>query len=469
MKISKGTLWMVSLVFGVLACNVMASTSSEEVLSTNEVPSTRTLPDLIANGKVSMPGANGCVEEYLPLVSKICVENLGDGPAGAFSLQAGDGETWGVDGLGAGEQLCYDSNMDYSAATITADAENNIEETDENNNTWIIPVPTPPALCASASQFFLPENLQIIAPENAAKITEVTQRQSNASLMDLAWAPDGEALAIAHASGVSIYNRQSLDLISSIDTGYQITALAFSPDGSTLATGSYNGKLVLWDAANGTMLFTLSENLAAMSLSYSPDGMLLLSGGWYTGEVEGEGVVKLWDVSGGQEILNFGEYTKGIGSTAISPGGDLVAWGGEFYETVSLWDLNAGIELEPLNIGPGVYGLAFSPVEGILAAGSGDGSVNEWDISSNTLLQTFQIHQDWTYIRRVTFFPLDGSILAAGSENGTVKLWYTADNFELASLDGHSSEIWGLAFSPDGMLLATASLDGALSLWGVAP
>ena len=82
-------------------------------------------------------------------------------------------------------------------------------------------------------------------------------------------------------------------------------------------------------------------------------------------------------------------------------------------------------------------------MEVILAAGSGDGSVKEWDILSRALLQTFQIHQDWILIKRVAFSPLDGSILAVGAENGTVRLWYTADNFELASLDGHSSEIWG--------------------------
>jgi WD40 repeat protein len=460
------------LLISTLACKAFTSTASpDESPVTVESPATGAMPDLVAGGRVTMPGANGCVEEYLPLVSEICVENQGDGPAGAFILQAGEDETWQVDGLDAGENICFDSK--YSTGMVSADVDNDIAEEDETNNDWQIPAPTPPAICTPESQpaspSTLPENLQVIAPENAANITEIASWQANGPLMDLAWAPGGQTLAVAHASSVSIYNRQTLELVSEIETGYQLTALAFSPDGGTLATGSYDGKLTLWDAGSGAEILTLSDNVAAMSLSFSPDGAELLSGGWYTGEAEGEGVVILWDVSSRQQVRKLGEYTKGIGSAAISPAGDLIAWGGEFYDTVSLWDRNADTDLEPLNVGPGVYGLAFSPVEGILAAGSSDGSVKEWDILSATLLQTFQVHQDLTYIRRIAFFPLDGSILAAGSESGVVKLWYTSDNFELASLDGHSGEIWGLAFSPDGKLLATASLDGEVRLWGVVP
>lgn len=325
-----------------------------------------------------------------------------------------------------------------------------------------IPITVPPSKAPEATT---------ITPGNAANLQQVAQWGEDSSVMDLSWSPDGEMLAAATSSGISLHDPQSLVLIRAIDSGEQVTAVDFSPDGSILATGSYEGNLIVWDAANGVKLLTLAENLAAMSLDFSPDGTQLLSGGWYTGDGDtaiGEGTVKLWDASSGQEIGSLGEYTKGISSAAFSPAGNLIAWGGEFYESVGLWDQSSGSKLEPIYTGPGVTSLAFSPVDNILAVGLGDGSVQVWDVSAMNLRQTLQVHQDWVYINRVAF-STDGNILVSGSADGSVKLWNVMDGIELAALNNHSDEIWGLAFSTDGRLLATASQDGALRLWSVAP
>jgi hypothetical protein len=112
-------------------------------------PQAGLLPDLvIARARITMRGyTGGCVTEFAPLVTEVCVENRGAAAAGPFVIQAGDGAQWPVEGLTAGEQRCLKSESDVSGQMVTVDAGETVAESDETNNTLIVPIPTPPAIC----------------------------------------------------------------------------------------------------------------------------------------------------------------------------------------------------------------------------------------------------------------------------------------------------------------------------------
>ncbi len=297
-----------------------------------------------------------------------------------------------------------------------------------------------------------------LSAENNLTATQVAALEIEAP-MDLAWSPAGEYLAVANANDVSIHDASTLDLLRLIGKGEPMSTVALSPNGDILASGSFNGALILWHAATGEQLSTLSEDLFVISMAFSADGSSLLTGSG------GEGTVKLWDVETGQELRNLGAYTRGIGSVAISHNGLYLAWGGEFYESVSLWDLASNTDLEPLYIGPGVTGLAFSPTDNLLAIASGDGNIALWDIASSNLSQSLVVHDDWITINSVAFSP-DGTLLASGSEDGSIKLWDVANGEEVGTFSGNTDRVWSMAFSPDGNRLAFTAGDEVI-LWTI--
>ena len=111
-------------------------------------PDKSSAPDLvISRGEASMPISGTCLEEYGNTTTKICVQNRGLLPAGAFTLQVMGRQQWALDELGAGEEVCFKSELDFSGAQATADFDDKVSESNEDNNTFIIPVPTPPVLC----------------------------------------------------------------------------------------------------------------------------------------------------------------------------------------------------------------------------------------------------------------------------------------------------------------------------------
>ena len=263
---------------------------------------------------------------------------------------------------------------------------------------------------------------------------------------------------MAKSNGVHLYNSITLEDIVLFETDEWMVSVAFSPDGSLLASGS-QGIVKLWDVSTRQEVATLTGHSGwVYSVVFSPDGSLLASGSW-------DKTVKLWDVSKCQEVATLTGHSEEVYSIAFSPDGGLLASGSE-DGTVRLWDVSTRQEVAtPTEASSSVYSVAFSPDGSLLASGSWDKTVKLWDVSTRQEVATLTGHSK--EVQSVAFSP-DGSLLASGSWDKTVKLWDVSTRQEVATLTGHSLDVRSVAFSPDGSLLASGDEDDLVRLWDVS-
>jgi len=238
-----------------------------------------------------------------------------------------------------------------------------------------------------------------------------------------------------------------------------VNSVAFSPDGKTLASGSVDKTVKLWDVASGRELRTLSGHTGTVySMAFSPDGKTLASAG-------GDKVVKLWDMASGREVRTLSGHNEGVNSAVFSLNGKVLA-SGSGDKTVKLWDVASGRELRTLGGHTGaVSSVAFSPDGKTLASGGGDNTARLWDVASGLEVHTLSGHTGT--VVSVAFSP-DGKTLASGSGDKKVKLWDVASGREVLTISGYGDRLWSVAFSPDGKVLASGGGDKTVKLWGVA-
>ncbi len=239
--------------------------------------------------------------------------------------------------------------------------------------------------------------------------------------------------------------------------GAEVWAVAFSPDGSTLASGGDDHAVRLWKVADGAHRKTLSGHQAlVMSVAYAPDGRSLVTGGF-------EGAVRVWDAAAGTSRELLPAHTQPVTAVAVSPDGRIIASRGRDL-VVRLWDAATHKLLRELPCGRSMTGsLAFSPDSAILAMASGDVGVQLWDVERGTLAGEFP-DPDYTWSVALSG---DGKTLAIGSANGEARLYDRASGQLRGVLLGHEGGVRTMAFSPDGRTLATGSDDRTVRLWHV--
>ena len=209
--------------------------------------------------------------------------------------------------------------------------------------------------------------------------------------------------------------------------------MSFSPDGTLLGAGSWDGTVILWDIGTARSIATLEGHGSVSSVSFSPDGTLLASGSSHDTDI------LLWEVETERRIASLEGHGSGVNAVSFSPDGRLLA-SGSWDETVILWDVAAREPIATLEgHWDGVNAVSFSPEGTLLASGSLDGTVILWDVLARKEIVGFG------HTERVFSASLGGSLLAAGGDQGTVRLW------DISEWTG--PRLWGLdVVSGDGQL-----------------
>jgi eukaryotic-like serine/threonine-protein kinase len=235
-----------------------------------------------------------------------------------------------------------------------------------------------------------------------------------------------------------------------------ILAVAYSPDGRQIATGSADRTAKVWDAASVTELRTLSGHTAPIrSVAFFPDGQRFVSGSW-------DKTARVWDVTTGKWHILEG-HRKAIFSVAVSTNGQRIATG-SLDHTARVWDAATGNSLEFTNHTQGVWAVAFSPDGLRVVSGSWDKTARVWNANSGKEL-ALAIQNDAVF--SVAFSP-DGQSIVTGSKDGTVQLWDAWSGAHQQTFDGHERPVFSVSFSPDGRRIISGSDDETARVWDIA-
>lgn len=307
----------------------------------------------------------------------------------------------------------------------------------------------------------------------------------------------------------------------------RMRSVAWSPDGTRIASGSDDKTIQVWEAANGAHSFTVSGlDSTVLAIAWSPDGTYIASGG------NSGGTVQVWDTTAGHNISTFHTHSdSAVTALAWSPDGGRIASansvGGSVQvsdtgsvnpsdsDSVQVWDIanrghsfsvvipkvidmltvvwssdgkhissvdNSGamqvldvstrqsiFPFGPFGLSRGVetFTVAAYSLDGkYIAIGRDNKTVQVWDSSSGKLVYTYRGHSNATlgFISALAWSP-DGKRIASGSADKTVQVWDAFNGEHAYIYSGHSDTVTSIAWSPDGKYIASGSVDKTVQVW----
>ncbi|NET35109.1 MAG: NACHT domain-containing protein, partial [Cyanothece sp. SIO1E1] len=291
-----------------------------------------------------------------------------------------------------------------------------------------------------------------------ANLTKSVFAETFGGIIAVTFSPDGNCLATGDTRGeICLYRiKDGQQMLTYRGHRHWVRTLAFSPDGTTLASGS-DHQVKLWDVRTGRCIHTIqAHHHEVYSVAFHPNGQMLASG-------SPDGTVRLWQVDTGECIKTLETDEKYVFSTIFSLDGQALLSSSE--RNIKSWDISTGQCLNTFEgHGHHIRMIVLSPDGQTLISGSEDNTIRLWDISTGQCLKTLEGHTNKVFAIACSS---QGDILASGSLDQTVKLWSIHTGQCLKTLHGHTSWIWSIAFNPDGQRLASSGLDQRIRLWDV--
>lgn len=279
------------------------------------------------------------------------------------------------------------------------------------------------------------------------------------AVYNVAWSKDGTRVASAGAD----YTVQVWDAFNGANastyrghTGI-VRALSFSPDGQSLASASDDKTVQIWNLASNSLSFTYTGHTAAvLTVAWSPVGTAIASGSL-------DHYLRVWNARNGQTALQ----KLSAGSTYPT----WVAWGPEgkrlavasTEEIVRIWEVATNSRI--LAYGPNgavVNAVAWSPAGTRLVSGEADGIVRIWDAASGV---TYGRNQSTKGSVHAVAWSPDGKYIATGNADATIRILDAATAKELRSFTNHDGAVLSVAWSPDGRYFVSAGQDGTAQVW----
>ncbi len=265
-------------------------------------------------------------------------------------------------------------------------------------------------------------------------------------------------------SGSASGDQARPELALQLGHGGAVNDIAFSPDGKTLASGSDDETIRLWDAQTGELKRTLSgQGEEVTAIAFSPDGKLIASASgdliWLIPDLSRNvkrkpvSEVKLWETETGKLVRTLTGHTDTVNAVVFSPDGRMIA-SSSGDKTVRLWNAATGELIRELKDHGGmVMRIAFSPDGSRLASANSDRTIRVWDAQTGALKQTLTGHEHGVFY---ALFSPNGKLIASCGADASVRLWEVSGGHLLATMmilpanriDETSTE-W-IAFTPDG-------------------
>jgi WD40 repeat protein len=235
--------------------------------------------------------------------------------------------------------------------------------------------------------------------------------------------------------------------------------LAFSPDDKSLA--SSGGSVVIWNLETRRPHNVDAHKFASGDLAFSPDGSTLAIAGPDDREIA------LWDLKNDKLAGVLRGHKGYVRSVAFAPDGKTLVSGGNDVPNVRIWDVPSRRQLAALSHPAYAEAVAYFPDGKWFAAGNsfGDNTVRIWDAISHKERRVLRGHTQ--FIHAIAISP-DGTTLASAGDDATIRLWETATGAERTVFKGHFGPVYALSFSRDGSLLASGGADNTVRLWSVA-
>jgi serine/threonine protein kinase len=288
-------------------------------------------------------------------------------------------------------------------------------------------------------------------------------------VLTLAWSPDGTSLVSGTAnSGIHVWNAATGENLFSYREPFKMStwtaSLAWSPDGESIAYGSDERTVKVWQVEKEGSLtmkptFTYQGHANWVNaVAWAPDGRRIASGSDDT-------TVHVWQMgSPAPDAENeiYRGHSLWVVTVAWSPDGNFIASGGN-DATIHIWDVaSKQTALIYREHSFGITALTWSPDGTRIASCSWESTIRVWDVARGTTLFTYHGHSEW--VNAVAWSP-DGTRIASGGRDKTVQVWNAVTGERLFTYHGHFSWIYTLAWSPDSTRIASAGSDGTVQVW----
>jgi WD40 repeat protein/tetratricopeptide (TPR) repeat protein len=247
-----------------------------------------------------------------------------------------------------------------------------------------------------------------------------------------------------------------------------VCAVAFSPDGRTVATASFDRTTRLWESITGQPIGQpLQHGAEVRAIAFSPNGKLVLTAAPF----DQAKPAQLWDAATGKPVGGPLRHPGNVHAIAFSPDGQIALTAGSENKdgvppvsgVVQLWKATTGEPVgPPLRHDRRVQAVAFSPDGRLLLTGVLD-AVYRWEASTGKLLGRMVLHD--SYIHALAFIP-NGRFFVTASQDGSAGVWETATDRRILTVR-HASGVEALAVSPDGRMIVTGSQDKTAQLWDI--